>query len=344
MNQKNLSVRNKTHKRISGYLKDKKIFQIYKSFEKSINISEDFAVAVSGGPDSLSLAFLAKNFAIKKKLKAKFYTVDHKLRSDSSTEAHLVKKTLKKIDIDCKILNWHGKKPNSNIQSLARNKRYSLLFNECKKNKISNLLLGHHLDDLFENFLIRFLRGSGLKGLISFDKNSINNKKDINILRPLLDFEKKDLIYLSKKVFDFFINDPSNTNDSFKRVRVRNFLSFLEKEGFDKKKFLLTINNLKDSDLSIKYYIKYNIEKNSIYSKKKNTAILNKEFFYQSHEVTFRSFSNIIGLIGKKYYPVRGKSINKIISKILSDSLTKVTLGGCFIEKINQSIIISIEN
>ena len=58
MNQKNLSVRNKTHKRISGYLKDKKIFQIYKSFEKSINISEDFAVAVSGGPDSLSLAFL----------------------------------------------------------------------------------------------------------------------------------------------------------------------------------------------------------------------------------------------------------------------------------------------
>ena len=135
MNQKNLSVRNKTHKRISGYLKDKKIFQIYKSFEKSINISEDFAVAVSGGPDSLSLAFLAKNFAIKKKLKAKFYTVDHKLRSDSSTEAHSVKKILKKIDIDCKILNWHGKKPNSNIQSLARNKRYSLLFNECKKIK-----------------------------------------------------------------------------------------------------------------------------------------------------------------------------------------------------------------
>jgi tRNA(Ile)-lysidine synthase len=344
MNQKNLSARNKTHKKILDYLKDKKILQIYKSFEKSINISEVFAVAVSGGPDSLSLAFLAKNFAIKKKLNAKFYIVDHKLRKNSSIEAHLVKKKLKEIGINSKILNWYGKKPNSNIQSLARNKRYSLLFKECKKNKITNLLLGHHLDDLFENFFIRFLRGSGLKGLISFDKNSVNNKKDINILRPLLDIEKKDLIYLSKKVFDFFIADPSNQDDNFKRVRVRNFLSFLEKEGLDKKKFLLTIDNLKDSDATIKHYTKYNIEKNSIYLKKKNIAILNKEFFYQSHEVIFRSFSNIIGLIGKKYYPIRGKSVNTIISKILCDTLTKVTLGGCFIEKTNQSIIISKEN
>ena len=70
---------------------------------------------------------------------------------------------------------------------------------------------------------------------------------------------------------------------------------------------------------------------------------MSKEFFNQSHEVTFRSFSNIINIIGKKYYPARGKNLNKLISKIISDSLTKTTLGGCFIEKTNQTVIISRE-
>ena len=60
-----------------------------------------------------------------------------------------------------------GIKPKKNIQSIARDKRYKLLVNEAKKFKIKNILLGHHLDDLFENFFIRILRGSGLNGLVS---------------------------------------------------------------------------------------------------------------------------------------------------------------------------------
>ena len=65
-----------------------------------------------------------------------------------------------------------GKKPTKNIQSIARKKRYELLFSSCKKFKINNILIGHHQDDLFENFFIRILRGSGLKGLVSFDKKT----------------------------------------------------------------------------------------------------------------------------------------------------------------------------
>ena len=68
------------------------------------------------------------------------------------------------------ILTWKGKKPFKNIQSLARIKRYELIYTRCDKYKIKNILVGHHLDDLFENFFIRMLRGSGLKGLISLVK------------------------------------------------------------------------------------------------------------------------------------------------------------------------------
>ena len=231
MNQKNLSVKNKTHKIVDRYLKNKKIFKIFKKFEKSLEIKDNFAVAISGGPDSLSLAFLSKIYAFKYKIKVKFLIVDHKLRKESSLEAKLVRKYLKKINIDSKILPWLGKKPHKNIQSIARIKRYNLLIKECKKNKISYLLLGHHLDDLFENFFIRLLRGSGLNGLISLDKKTTNY--DLNILRPLLDLEKKDLRYLSNKVFNFCIDDPSNKNESFKRIKIRNLLNSLREEGLE---------------------------------------------------------------------------------------------------------------
>lgn len=341
MNQKNLSVKNKTHKFEKNYLKDKKIFQIFKKFQKNLKIKDKFAVAVSGGADSLSLAFLAKYYSLKYNIKSEYYIVDHKLRPESSKEAILVKSYLKKIGIDCKILKWNGKKPKKKLQSIARNKRYLLLTQECKKNKIKNLLIGHHLDDLFENFFLRILRGSGLNGLISLDKNVKYNDTNINILRPMLDFEKKDLIYISKKIFTFFVKDPSNNDENFKRIRVRNFL---EKEGLDKKKFLLTINNLKDADNSIKFYIKRNIEKNTFFNNKKDSVILNNDFFYQSHEVLFRSLSEMIKMIGKKYYPSRGKSIEQLILMINSNSFKKVTLGGCLIEKANQSVLISKEN
>ena len=342
MNQKSLSVKSKTHKQILNHLKNKKVFKIFKKFEDSLSVNSDFAVAVSGGPDSLSLAFLSKCFSIKNKLNLKCFVVDHGLRKESSIEAKNVLKILKKIDVSGKIIKWNGKKPSTNIQSEARIKRYSLLIKECKKNKIKYILFGHHLDDLFENFFIRILRGSGLNGLVSFNKETKYKDNSTEILRPLLDLEKKDLIYLSNKIFNFFVKDPSNKDENFKRIRIRNMLKFLENEGLDKKKFLLTISNLKDSDESIKFYVDKNIKDNTSLLKKR-TLILNQDFFNQSHEVIFRSLTKVIQSTGKKYYPVRGKSIIKLMKKIQTNSLLKVTLGNCFVEMINQSVIISKE-
>jgi tRNA(Ile)-lysidine synthase len=344
MNLKNLSVQNKNHKKILSHLSDKKIYKIFKQFENSLNIKENLAVAVSGGPDSLALAFLAKCYSLKNNVKIKYFIVDHKLRKESSSEAKAVSNILKNFKINCKILPWNGKKPSKNIQSLARVKRYFLLAKECKKNNINNLLLGHHLDDLSENFLIRIVRGSGLNGLISLNKKTKYEDQKLYIVRPLLDMEKKDLIYIAKKIFNFFIKDPSNINEDFKRTRIRNLLQSLEKEGLDKKKLILTINNLKDSDRSIKFYLDRNLKQNTIFLKKKNTYILNQNFFDQSHEIIFRSLSKIIQRLGKKYYPVRGKSINELIKGINSRSFSKVTLGGCFIELVNETILISKEN
>jgi len=341
MSPKNLNVSIKTHKFLLNKLKDKRTLQIYKKFENYLDINENFTVAVSGGPDSLALTFLAKIYSVKNFLNVKYFIVDHKLRKNSTTEAKNVKKLLKKFSINLNILTWNGTKPKKNIQSIARDKRYKLLVNETKKFKIRNILLGHHLDDLFENFFIRILRGSGLNGLVSLDQKTQNEK--VNLIRPLLNFDKKDLIYVSKYIFGSFVEDPSNEDDKFKRIKIRNFLKQLETEGLDRNKFLLTIKNLKFSNETIKFYTKKNLTKNISFLEKKKSIVLKENFFNHSSEVVFRSFTEVIKLVGKKYYPVRGKKIDKIISAINAKAKLKVTLGGCIVKKVNQTVIVTKE-
>tara|TARA_B110001450_G_scaffold64869_1_gene61446 strand:+ start:457 stop:1482 length:1026 start_codon:yes stop_codon:yes gene_type:complete len=341
MSPKNLNASKKTHKFLINRLKDKRIFQIYKKFENDITLNKDFIVAVSGGADSLALSFLAKIYSIKKSLDVKYFIVDHKLRKNSTLEAKKVQKHLKKFSINLNILTWNGHKPKKNIQSIARDKRYELLINKAKKFKIKNILIGHHLDDLFENFFIRILRGSGLKGLISLGRET--KIDDINLMRPLISLDKNDLVYISNYVFRSFVEDPSNKNDKFKRIKIRNFLNQLSLEGLDRKKFLLTIKNLKIANENIKFYTTKNLKENTTIFQKKDIAILKEGFFLQSDEVIFRSFAEIIKMIGKKYYFVRGKKIDKIIDLVKSKSSFKVTLGGCLIKKVNGTVLLTKE-
>tara|TARA_Y100000591_G_C21786759_1_gene674245 strand:- start:441 stop:1478 length:1038 start_codon:yes stop_codon:yes gene_type:complete len=342
MNLKNLSAKIKIPKLIDKKLKNKRISKLYNNFKKSLSLNDNFIVAVSGGADSLALSFLAKLYSIENNITARYYIVDHKLRSDSTNEAKTVKKVLKKYSINAKILTWKGRKPKQNIQSIARNKRYELIFAECRKFNIKNILLGHHQGDLFENFFIRLTRGSGLKGLISLDKKSkIDN---INLIRPLLDQKKEDLVFLSKFIFEFYVDDPTNYDEKYLRIKIRRLMNELNKSGLDQKKFFQTLLNLRSSNSVVNFYVNQNMKKNTHFSQFKKKLILNKDFFIQPHEVILRALSYSIKLVGKKYYSSRGKKLNKLITDINNNKEFKATLGGCIIEKVNQSVIITKEH
>jgi len=342
MSLKNLSVKNKIPKQYKFKLSNLRVNQIYKKFEKSFKIDKNFIVAVSGGADSLALAFLTKLFALKNGLKPRYYIVDHKLRKESTLEASKVKNTLNSLHISSKILTVRGKKPQNRIQSFAREKRYDLLFSKCKKFKINNLILGHHMDDLLENFFLRMARGSGLKGLVSLgERTQIYN---INLIRPLIKFDKKDLLFLTKFVFNFYVDDPSNYDPKFNRIKIRNFIEQLKLTGLDKKKFQLTIENLKRSDETIKFYVEKNKKINSMINLRKNELILKEDFFDNSYEVVFRSLTDLIHFIGKKQNPARGKKIDNIMNKIKNKKLFKETLGGCVIKMVNRTVILTKEH
>lgn len=340
MNKKSLSANQKIHNHLLKFLSYKKIFKIYSNFVKQVETngkSDKIGVAVSGGPDSLALAFFTKCFSIKKNINCYFFLVDHGLRKESQKEAKYVASELKKFNIFIKLIKWKGKKPKSNIHHYARIHRYDLVLKNCKKMKIKKLLLGHHQDDLIENFFIRLFRGSGLKGLASFGTESGLKEGNIKIIRPLINHEKSDLEYVSKKVFKFFINDPSNTDEKFTRSRIRNFLKL---ENFDLKKLKLTLKNLNKSDQAIEYYVKKNIDENCKYLIKKRKIILSENFFQNSEEIVFRSLNYIFTKISKKNYPPRGRKMLDLVLRINSKNFKKTTLGGCLIEKINKTVMI----
>ncbi len=340
MRRKNLIVIKKVEKKKLS-IKDPKIKNFYTRFKTIIskNIEkESFALAGSGGPDSLCLAHFSKIYAHEFKNKIHVLIVDHKLRKESHKEALKVKRILKKKGIHAKVLNWKGKIPKSNIQRNARNMRYSLISNYCLKKNIRYLITAHHADDQIENFFIRLSRGSGLTGLSSMSE-SVSYNSYLRIIRPFLSFKKADLIYVTLNVFKTYIKDPSNEDEKFLRVRIRNYKRNMEKEGLDTRKIIKTINNLLSANEALTFYKKQALYKYvSFLSKDK--CLVNKQIFTEeAGEIIFKSFSDILSLVSGAYYPPRSKKIINLINRIKKAKFNKSTLGGCVIEKKKQFYI-----
>jgi tRNA(Ile)-lysidine synthase len=325
---------------------DPKITKFYKKFKSIVfnNIKkENFALAVSGGSDSLCLAYFSKMYASEFKNKIHVLIVDHKLRKESKNEVLKVKNILKKQGIPSKVLTWKGNIPKSNIQKNARNIRYSLISNYCLKKNIKYLTTAHHTDDQIENFFIRLLRGSGLTGLSSMSQNvSYNN--NLKVVRPFLDFKKNDLKYVTVNYFKTYIQDPSNKNEKFLRVRIRKYRKNMEKEGLDTGKIINTVNNLLSASKALNFYKNKALSKHAYFLSKNKCIINEKIFLEEAGEIVFKSFSDVLSLVSGTYYPPRSKKIISLINRVKKTNYHKSTLGGCVVEKNDNFILISKES
>ena len=152
---------------------------------------------------------------------------------------------------------------------------------------------------------------------------------------------------MTKNTFNFYIDDPSNRSLEYLRSHVRFMINNLKKNGLDDKKFKMTFENLISSNNSIEFFVRKNISENSSISLSKNNnirALLSSKFFSSTDEIILRSFTKILQDISGRYFPARGKSVLRTINQIRQKSLTKTTIGGCVIEKIENSVVISKEN
>ena len=344
MKIKNLTVKRKVKKKglINKELKIKKFYTKFKTIIFNNIKKQSFAIGVSGGADSLCLAYFSKMYTSEFKNRMEALIIDHKLRKESHKEALKVRKTLKEKGIQSKILDWKGKVPKRNIQRNARNIRYSLIADYCLRKNIKYLIVAHHMDDQIENFFIRLFRGSGLTGLSSMSESFEYNNK-LKIIRPFLSFKKKDLENLTLNYFNSYISDPSNEDEKYLRVRVRKHRKIMEKEGLDTSKIINTINNLFSANKALNFYKNKAMYKHATFLSK-NKCLINQRIFYEeSGEIIFKSFSDIFSLVSKKYYPPRSKKIINLINRVKKNKFNKSTLGGCVIEKKDGFISISKE-
>ena len=334
MRKKNSSVNKVKKKNINLHINS--IYQVFETRIKRYVGKKDFSVGVSGGGDSLCLAFFSKIYQKKYGNKIYYFIVDHGLRKNSHEEAILVKKLLKKHNISSRILKWEGKVPDRNVQSIARDIRYSLIDKNCKKYGIKFLLTAHHLDDQIETFFMRLIRGSGLVGLSSMSEK--NNYKKIKIIRPFLSIKKRDLIKITGHIFKKYIKDPTNKNQKYFRTRIRMLIKLMEKEGLNFSKIVKTISNLSDSKQSLEFYIKIAIKK--YVRNKKKVYFINKDIFSnEPNEIIFRVISQVFLNIGERNYPPRSKKILNLIRNIKSKSFKKSTLSDCIITAKDNFIV-----
>ncbi len=224
--------------------------------------STSLAVAVSGGVDSMCLSWFLFKWLDQKGWDAKNLhpiIIDHQLREESSKEALHVQKIFKNyFNLQATILVWEGEKMLTRVQEEARKVRYKLLFEYCQQHNISYLFTAHHQDDQIETFFMRAAKGSGIKGLSGIPE--IRKTEFGAIVRPLLDFSKKELKKTLKATSIPWVEDPSNANIFYQRNRWRKILNRLSNGGVDIKSIAHRIQNLKIADKKVDNSIKFFLE------------------------------------------------------------------------------------
>jgi tRNA(Ile)-lysidine synthase len=190
-------------------------------------------LAVSGGPDSVALMWLAarwrRAFSHGPDLIA--VTVDHGLRAESAREAAEVKRLAATLGLRHRTLRWNGAKPGTGLPAAARAARYRLLAKAAQDHGASHILTAHTRDDQAETVLMRMLRGSGIAGLAAMARQT--RREGVVLARPFLDVSKARLVATLGKAKIAFADDPTNRDTLFTRPRLRALLPALAAEGGD---------------------------------------------------------------------------------------------------------------
>jgi tRNA(Ile)-lysidine synthase len=228
-----------------------------------------------------------------------------------------------------------------NIQAEARNVRYNVLINYCKKNKVNILLTGHNLEDQVETFLIRLSRGSGLRGLSSMKPLSKINSQ-VNLYRPLLDIKKNFLIKISKNTFGKYFKDPSNKSKKYLRTKVRNLKKPLENSGIKYDQIFKSIQNLSLSKITLDEYL--NTTFKELIRKDKKEIIINfSKYLNLSRDTKMALINKSIKQLKNNYYDLRSKKVDNLIENLEKRKFKKSTLGGCIFFKKGKNLCLKVE-
>ncbi|BAM87299.1 tRNA(Ile)-lysidine synthase [Bradyrhizobium oligotrophicum S58] len=190
-------------------------------------------LAISGGPDSMALMWLAARWrsTLESGPRLVAVTVDHGLRRESAREARMVKEVAGRLGIPHRTVRWRDAKPEAGIPEAARLARYRLLARAARQAGASHVATAHTRDDQAETVLMRLLRGSGIVGLAAMA--AISEREGLLLARPLLELPKARLVATLRSADVPFADDPTNRDPAFTRPRLRALMPALAAEGGD---------------------------------------------------------------------------------------------------------------
>ena len=310
------------------------------------------AVAVSGGADSMALVLLACDWAgvgvgdgasggPDAVLTA--LTVDHGLRPNSAAEAETVGRWCAGLGVAHRILTWEDDKPEMGIQAAARKARYRLLADWCRVSGYTDLLVGHTQNDQAETFLFRMSRGSGVDGLAAMAL--VTDRDGLRIVRPLLTVPRTRVEATALAVSQTWIEDPSNADRRYARVRIRQKLADMEAHGVSTAKIADTARVFGHIRAAKEAAISRLAAKIAALFPECHAEIEREPLRLVDRETAQGLVTALLAAVGGRDYPPRREQTRPLMEDLIGDGGFRArTLGNCVVALRHDKIAIRREH
>jgi tRNA(Ile)-lysidine synthase len=288
------------------------------------------ALAVSGGPDSLALMSLVHRVRACGGLRAEItvLSVDHGLRAGSREETLMVAEMAHRLGFGHAILTWSPPVHHAGgLQASARAARYGLMAAYCHAHDIPALVTAHHLDDQAETMLMRLKRGSGLDGLAAIPEQSVWS--GIIVLRPLLDVPKARLKATLNAEGIGWVDDPSNIDPRFERVRVRAASDALAALGLTPQALARSAQRLRRARAALDHVTGDFLAAHSVMSEAGYCTLDGNALASAPDEIALRALARVVEAVGARSLPIRLAKIEAMLDALKAAPAKTHTIGGC---------------
>ena len=300
---------------------------------------ERLALAVSGGADSTALMLAAARLLDPGNLTV--LTVDHGLRAAAAEEAAQVAAWAGALGVHHVTLHWRDAKPQTGVQAAARAARYKLMTDWCGAHGVQHLVTAHNLDDQAETVLMRLKRGSGVDGLAGMARESW--RSGICLLRPLLDVTHDQLVASLKTANHPWFEDPSNSDERYERIQIRNSAKALDGLGFSAGKLVATARRMARARAALERATGELLAACAEVSDYGFCRLHAGPIRAAPDELAIRALSRCVQAIGGGAWPPGDEPLERLLDWVRAGEAQATTLGGCRLVLRGEAVVVGRE-
>lgn len=300
-------------------------------------------LAVSGGRDSMALLALAGFHRARFEKEGVHFavaSVDHGLRPESAQEARHVARAAERFGLPHRTLRWDGSGSASNLSARARNGRYALLLRAARERGSALILTAHHEDDQIETHLMAAARGDGT-GRRAGMRVLRALAPGVELARPLLRIRRERLEGTLSRHGIGWIDDPTNTDPSYARARLRAELA----TGFDRQKILAAIDSAAQwRDGLEAALVDLLVQNTPVRIDSSGRLFVSRSSFARvRNDVACELLARAVTATGGAEHPPRRARVERLAEHLRGEGAISATLGGARVRAEEARIVLARE-